>query len=90
MTKDELIKEVGLDTGYSNDIITSVLDSITTQIGNALINGDNVSIFRFGIFKTQIRKGRNIVNINSGKHQRTRDVRVIKFQPTKELKEAVR
>lgn len=90
MTKNDLIKEVGLDTGYSNEVVATILDSITTQIGNALINGDNVSIFRFGVFKTRIRKGRNIVNINSGKSQKTRDVRVISFRPTKELKEAVR
>lgn len=90
MTKKDLIKEVGLETGYSKVIVSSVLDSITTQIGNALINGDDVSIFRFGIFKTQIRKGRNIVNVNSGEYQKSSDVRVIKFQPTKELKDAVK
>lgn len=90
MTREELIREVGIETGYSNETVTQVLESITTVIGNTLIKGENVSIFRFGIFKTQIRKGRNIVNINTGEKQRSKDVRIIKFQPTKELKEAVR
>ena len=90
MTKDELIREVGIETGYSSDEITKILDSITTVIGNTLISGEDVSIFRFGIFRTQIRKGRNIVNVHTGEPFRTKDVKVIKFQPTKELKEAVR
>ena len=90
MTKDELIREVGIETGYSNEVITKTLDAITTVIGNTLIAGEDVSIFRFGIFKIQVRKGRNIVNVHTGEHQTIRDMKVIKFQPTKELKEAVR
>lgn len=90
MTKEELIKEVGIETGYSNEVITEILESITTTIGNTLISGEDVSIFRFGVFKTQIRKGRNIRNISTGKNQMSKDVRVIKFQPTRELKEAIK
>ena len=90
MTKEDLIKEVGIETGYSNEVVTDVLEAITTVIGNTLINGEDVSIFRFGVFKTQIRKGRKIMNVRTGKHQISKDVKVIKFQPTRELKEAVK
>lgn len=90
MTKDELIREVGIETGYSHEVVNTILDSITTVIGNTLISGESVSIFRFGIFKTQLRKGRTICNVYTGELQKSRDTKVIKFQPTKELKEAVR
>ena len=90
MTKEELIREVGIETGYPNEAITEILESITTVIGNTLISGEDVSIFRFGIFKTQIRKGRNIRNIRTGEYQMSKDVRVVKFQPTRELKQALK
>lgn len=90
MNKQELLNEVESKTGYELDVIDEILDSLTTVIGNSLIDGNDVEIEDFGIFQNKTWKGRNIKNVNSGKITKTQDSRVIRFQPTKELRDAIK
>ena len=90
MNKKELLSEIEKETGYSQEVIDVVLESLTTTIGNALIDGEEVDISQFGIFKTKLWKSRRICNVNSGVSSFTHDTRVIRFQPARELKEALK
>ena len=90
MTKKELIRFVAIETGFSNDEVSNVLDSITTTIGNSLIGGEEVKISEFGTFKIKEVASRRNINIATGEEQYTRESHVIKFLPCGELKNAVR
>lgn len=90
MNRTNLINEVEIDTGYSAEVIDEVLDSLTTIIGNSLILGEDVIIEEFGVFQSKLWRGRRICDINTGAISYSRDTRVIRFQPAKELKEALK
>lgn len=89
MNKSELIIYVKRDTGYDINVISDILDSITTNIGNALIDGDSVTISQFGSFKVKNMAQRRICNITTGEHQLTKPHKKIDFKPCKELKEII-
>lgn len=90
MTKKELIKFVAIETGFSNDDISHILDSITTAIGNSLIEGEEVKITEFGTFKLKKYSPRNNINIATGEKRLTKQCHLIKFVPCLELKNAVK
>lgn len=90
MTKKELIKFVAIETGFSNDDISYILDSITTTIGNSLIEGEEVKITEFGTFKLKNYSPRNNINIATGEKRLTKRCHLIKFVPCLELKNAVK
>lgn len=90
MTGKELVLLVRRDTGLSEKVVKEVLDSITTNIGNCLINEESVRIKYFGTFEVKQRGFRRIINISTGEEDIAGGTNYIKFNPCKELKEAVR
>lgn len=89
MNVDKLATQIKKETGYSKKDIKIIIDALTTCIGNALIDGDDVRIYKFGIFKVKNIKGRKIRNIQTGEIQWAKDYNKIIFEPTGELKSAI-
>lgn len=90
MNLEELTNEVKNQTGYKKKDIKLIVDAITTCIGNSLIDGEDVHIYKFGTFKVKNIKGRQIRNVKTGELQWASDYNKIIFEPTGELKRAVR
>ena len=55
MNLEELTNEVKNQTGYKKKDIKLIVDAITTCIGNSLIDGEDVHIYKFGTFKVKKR-----------------------------------
>ena len=90
MNGKELIILVKRDTGFDEQEIKEILDSITTNIGNCLVNEEDVKITNFGTFKIKSRAARTIVNVATGEEMIARGGNYIKFNPCRELKDAVK
>lgn len=90
MNTKELVRRIVDETGHSPDEVNSILDTMTTIIGNALINEEDVRLTAFGTFKNQEWKSRKICNISTGEYVNTKPSHRIVFVPSGELKEAVK
>lgn len=89
MTQRELHKIIKKETGYSIKEIKIIIDSFTTNIGNALIDGEEVSIPSFGSFKVKTISSRRIKNVSTGEYQVTKVRNKIDFKACKELHDAI-
>ena len=89
MTTKELIKRIAKETGKSTGEINSIIDSMTTVIGNALIDGEDVKLTSFGTFKKQTWKSRKIMNVSTGEVMETKPTSRVVFVISKELKKAL-
>ncbi len=89
MNKAELIEEVAGQTGLTKRACRQTIDSITTAIADCLANGEKVTLVGFGSFKVRQRKARQGRNPQTGEKIQTPAKKVPKFEPGKNLKEAV-
>ncbi len=89
MRINELVTRVSQDTGMSKKNVKLVIESMTTCIGNSLIDGEDVQLYRFGNFKIKDVKGRKICNVSTKKLSYSRDFKKIVFEPSGELKKAI-
>ena len=90
MTKAELVKqlkeEAGLDSLAQAENAYNTLFSL---LGNALKNGDSVSISGFGSFKPVKRAARKGRNPQTGAEIQIAESTSVKFTPGKALKESL-
>lgn len=89
MNLQELTKKVKEETGYSKKEIKEIIDAATTCIGNSLIDGEDVRIYKFGAFEIRHFGARNVRSIKTGEIINARGYNKIVFVPTGELKEAI-
>ena len=89
MNTKELVKRISKETGVSKDEVANILDTMTTIMGNALIDEEDVRLTAFGTFKNQEWKSRRIKNVVTGEYTTTKVSRRIVFVPSSELKEAL-
>lgn len=62
MTKKELAERIAERAGLEKSVVSQVVCDVFNEIGNALAEGDKVSINEFGLFElreAEERKGRN-------------------------------
>ncbi len=90
MNTKELVKRIVNETGYSNEEVSSILDTMTTIVGNALIEEEDVRLTAFGTFKNQEWKSRRIWNVGTGEYVNTKPSHRVVFVPSCELKEAIK
>ncbi len=58
MTKDQIVYEIGSDTGYSRAQISNILDSLFTNVEFELSKGRRVQFNGFGTFEMKKRAPR--------------------------------
>ncbi len=85
MKRQQLVREVSLNTGLGMAAVERVLGEVLSSITRALQSGDKVKLSRFGNFVPVIRKGKMGRNVVSGSEVLIPDRRYPKFKPSKDL-----
>jgi len=89
MVKNDIVSAL-CEKGYYKDQASEVVDNVFQIIRDALAQGESVQIRGFGTFGVKIHKGRNSLDISTGKKRVFDDCRVPMFKASDSLKEAVR
>ncbi|MEE9191918.1 MAG: HU family DNA-binding protein [Candidatus Aerophobetes bacterium] len=89
MNKAELVEEVVSRTGLTKKAARETVDTITSAITDSLARGEKVTLVGFGSFKVRKRNSRRGRNPQTGKEIQIPAKNVPKFEPGKNLKEAV-
>jgi len=86
MKKSDLVKEIASLSGTTATQTTRVLDALTTTIGKALRDGDQVQLTGLGTFtkvRRQARKGRNP---QTGAPMEIKAKNIVKFKPATKIR----
>jgi len=89
MNKAELVEEVVSRTGLTKKAARETVDTITSAITDSLARGEKVTLVGFGSFKVRKRNSRRGRNPQTGTEIQIPAKDVPKFEPGKNLKEAV-
>ncbi len=89
MNKAELVEEVAGQVDLTKRVCREAIDAITSTITDSLARGEKVTLVGFGSFKVRKRKARRGRNPQTGKEIQIPAKDVPKFEPGKNLKEAV-
>lgn len=92
MNKAELIKSVAEKTGLPQNVVAKTVQGTLEIIGNTLSDkakAKSVTIMGFGTFEVQQRKPRIGRNPKTGEEIKIPAKRIIKFRPSKSLKELI-
>ncbi len=89
MNKAELVEKVASQTGLTKKTCRETIDVVTSTITESLARGEKVTLVGFGTFKVRKRKARQGRNPQTGKEIQIPAKEVPKFEPGKNLKEAV-
>ena len=89
MNRQELVDKIAEATGLSKKDSAAALEATTTAIGDALADGDKVSLVGFGTFEARQRAARDGFNPQSGKKIRIAAKTVPAFRPGAGLKAKV-
>lgn len=90
MTKAELIKQLKEEAGLATLAqAENAYEKLFSLLGDALKNGDSVAISGFGSFKPVKRAARKGRNPRSGAEIQIPASTVVKFTPSKSLKESL-
>jgi DNA-binding protein HU-beta len=90
MTKTELIEQMADDAGISKAEAGKALNSLVNSIGEAVKEEDGkIRLPCFGTFSKVYRKARQGVNPATGKKMTIEARHVVKFKPSKTLKDVI-
>ncbi len=90
MNKADLVNAIAKKAELTRNQAQDVLDTMTTLIGKTLAKGDKVTLMGFGTWEVRTRAARTGRNPQTGKEIKIRARKVAKFNPGKELKNAVK
>ena len=85
MTKNDLVKEVSRNTGFTNVEVELVLDSIINSIKSSLAKGEKVDMRGFGSFIIKKRNARDARNPLTNKIVRLEERHIPYFKVSKIL-----
>lgn len=89
MTRTDLINKVAKTTHHSIEDTTEIVNEFLEATKDALTNQEEVIIRGFGTFKIQETKERTAFNFKTKEKCVLPARKVVKFQPSKELKDLV-
>ena len=89
MTKNNLIKQVSKETGFTNVEVELLLDSVLNTIKVSLSKGDKVDIRGFGSFLVKKRSARDAHNPATREVVKLKERFVPSFKVSKILKDRV-
>ena len=89
MTKRELVIAVAERLGYTQNEVSSVVQTTLDSIIECLSEGQRLEIRNFGVFEVKKRDARIGRNPRTGEEVRIGEKRVASFKPGKALKEYV-
>ena len=89
LTRQDISEALYKQIGLSKHESAIMLESVLTQISNALINGESVKLSSFGTFYPRQKKERVGRNPKTGVAATINARRVITFKPSKLMKERI-
>lgn len=89
MNKQDLINKVALITGLKTKTAKAVIETFLALIKTELVNGEEVQLSKFGKFSAKQYQEREGRNPSSGEKLIIPAQKRVKFEPYKQLKEAV-
>jgi len=89
MNKAELVEEVAKQTGLSKKVCRETVDAVISTITDTLAKREKVTLVGFGSFKIITRKSRRGRNPQTGEELQIPAKEVPKFDPGKDLRQAV-
>lgn len=89
LTRSDLSEAVYREIGLSRNESAEMVESILTQISDALVRGENVKISSFGTFTVREKGARMGRNPKTGEEVPIEPRRVLVFRPSHIMKERV-
>lgn len=89
MNKNEIIANVADMYELSKTQVKTVLEATLDTIKDVLEEGEKVELFGFGNFSVGVRAARKGRNPKTGEEINIAESKVIKFKPSKTLKDAI-
>ena len=89
MNKQDLVKLVSEKAGISKKAAGQAQKAVIEAFSSALEKGDSISLVGFGSFKVMERAAREGRNPSTGEKMQIPASKVVKFTPSKVLKERV-
>jgi nucleoid DNA-binding protein len=90
MTKRDLVVRIAAETGLIQEQVLDVVQKTLDYIAEAVAQGKNVELRKFGVLEVKIRKARIGRNPNAPETDVPIPPRaVVKFKPGKEMRESV-
>jgi len=89
MNKAQLVEEVAKQTGLTKKVCKEAVDAVISTITDSLAKREKITLVGFGSFKVMTRKSRRGRNPRTGEEIQIPAKEVPKFDPGKELREAV-
>lgn len=89
MNKGELTARTAIAAGVPVAVVERVINALTGEIGACVAVGETVSLRGFGTFERRTRAARTARNPRTNMPVPTPATQVVKFRPSKTLKDAV-
>ncbi len=89
MTKSELVAKIAEKTGVPKADTAKSIDAFVEVVGDALTDGDKITLVGFGTFKVVDRKEREGRNPSTGDKIKIPAMKLPKFVPGKALKDQI-
>ena len=86
MNKKELIVQVAKNTGFTQKVVTDVLDRAMEAIAMEVADGGRVRIRGFGSYEMSVRAQRNGYNPHTKQKMVVPESRTVKFRPSADFK----
>lgn len=90
MKKFELVREVAKQSGYSQEVVNSVIDTMCAVVAETVVtNGEEVNLPALGKFKQKVNAARKGINPLNKKPISIPETHTLAFKPTSSLKVTV-
>ncbi|EFF41676.1 HU family DNA-binding protein [Mycoplasmopsis alligatoris] len=89
MTKKEFVMKIANKTGYTVKEVNKFFDAFVFYLKEELIGEEKVQLSTLGTFSTQIKRKRETKNAFTGENISIPERRVVRFRPSKYLREIV-
>ena len=89
LTKRELVIDVATRLGYTQNEVSSIVQSALDTVVDRLAQGDRLEVRNFGVFEVKSRDARTGRNPRTGEEVPIVEKRIVSFKPGKTLKEWV-
>jgi DNA-binding protein HU-beta len=89
VSKSDIVSRVAEETGHTKTLVSAVVDATITQIGQALVEGEDVRLHAFGTFAVKETKARQARNPMTGDIVDVPAGRKVSFKPSSELKKVI-
>lgn len=89
LTRKELTERLSNQLGYSQSSCALIVDSFLENMKQALLNGEEIKLVRFGTFSIRDKSPRKGRNPRTGETLTIKKRQAVTFRPSKQLRERV-